>query len=224
MVKHLKDPRFKLVTDPKEAKIFWLTSAIREEDNALSSYGVQESECYFNYFKAEQALVSKDHIAQLVKSTLKDRSCIMETFDLAWELPCFIGAFQGRAKKGLDNTWIVKPTNLARSIDTWVCNNADQVVRLMETGPKIAQKYIDRPLTFQGRKFTLRYVVLLKSLLPLQLYRCNEFYTQFSNNKFNMSESTFLEYVTHFTVMNYGTALAMTNIRCEPWIEQFDAE
>lgn len=56
------------------------------------------------------------------------------------------------------------------------------------------------------------------------MYRCNEFYTQFSNNKFNISENTFHEYETHFTVMNYGTDKAMTNIRCEPWIELFDAE
>lgn len=222
--KYLNDARFKLVNEPKEAKILWLTTAIKEEDDALKAYGLEESECYFNYFKAEQALVDKAHLSQLVNKTLKDKSCIKETYDLAWELPCFIGAFLDREKKGLDNTWIVKPTNLARSIDTWVVNNVDQIVRLMDTGPKIAQKYVERPLLFQGRKFTLRYVVLLKSVLPLQLYRCNEFYTQFSNNQFDISESTFHEYETHFTVMNYGTAKAMTNIRCEPWIEQFDAE
>jgi len=37
-----------------------------------------------------------------------------------------------------------------------------------------------------------------------------------------MSEGTFLEYETHFTVMNYGND--MTNMRCEPFMEAFDKE
>jgi len=61
----------------------------------------------------------------MVNTTLKDKSCIKETYDLNTQLPIFVGSFQDRAKKGLDNTWIVKPTNLARSIDTWVTNNID---------------------------------------------------------------------------------------------------
>ena len=88
----------------------------------------------------------------------------------------FIGEFNEREKLGLDNTWILKPTNLARSIDTWVTRNVDQVCRLMETGDKIAQKYIEKPLTLGGYKFTLRYVVSLASLLPLRLYTHNEYY------------------------------------------------
>jgi len=58
--------------------------------------------------------------------------------------------------------------------------------------------------------------VLLKSLMPLQLFVTEEFYIRFSNNQFTMEESTFQEYETHFTVMNYGKD--MTNIRCEPFM------
>ena len=71
---------------------------------------------------------------------------------------------------------------MARSMDTWVTNNVEQICRLIETGPKIAQKYIERPITFQGRKIDLRYVVLLKSLMPLQVYVYEEFFIRFSNN------------------------------------------
>jgi tubulin--tyrosine ligase-like protein 12 len=92
---------------------------------------------------------------------------------------------------------------MARSMDTWVTSNVDQIVRLVETGPKIAQKYIERPITFKGRKIDLRYVVVLKSLMPLQVYVYDEFFIRFSNNKFTMAESTFHQYDTHFTVMNY---------------------
>ena len=37
-----------------------------------------------------------------------------------------------------------------------------------------------------------------------------------------MAETTFHEYETHFTVMNYGKQI--TNIRCQPFIEMFNEE
>jgi hypothetical protein len=38
-----------------------------------------------------------------------------------------------------------------------------------------------------------------------------------------MSESSFTDYSTHFTVNNYGEG-EMTNIRCEEFMKQFDEE
>lgn len=37
-----------------------------------------------------------------------------------------------------------------------------------------------------------------------------------------MAETTFQEYETHFTVMNYGKKI--TNIRCLPFMEMFNEE
>ena len=217
---YLTDPRFKLVDDYKDAKILWLSWEY--EQKKFVEWGLDLSTVYVNWFKNEGALVIKNHIANMINTTLKDRGCIMETYDLQGQLPVFIGAYNDRQKKGLENTWIIKPTNLARSIDTWVTNNLDQIVKLVDTGPKIAQKYIHRPITFKGRKIDLRYVVMMKSLLPLQLYIPDEFYIRFSNNQFTMEETTFQEYETHFTVMNYGND--MTNIRCEEFMKMFDEE
>lgn len=41
---------------------------------------------------------------------------------------------------------------------------------MMETGPKICQKYIEHPALFKGNKFDLRYVVLVRSIDPLEIY------------------------------------------------------
>jgi hypothetical protein len=66
-------------------------------------------------------------------------------------------------------------------------------------------------------------VVLLKSVLPLQVYVYEEFFIRFSNNQFTMAETTFHQYDTHFTVMNYD-GNKMTNLRSDPFMEQFDQE
>jgi tubulin--tyrosine ligase-like protein 12 len=145
---------------------------------------VDESTFYLNQFYYEAAYVNKHHLANLVRLTLTgdDREVIQETFVLNESLPVFVGRFQERAKLGLENTWILKPTNMARSMDTWVSANLDQMLRVSESGPKIAQKYIERPCLFRGRKFDMRFVLLVKSVLPLEVYTYEEFYTRHSNN------------------------------------------
>jgi len=74
------------------------------------------------------------------------------------------------------------------------------------------------------KKFDLRFVVLLKSVLPLEVYVYNEFYTRFSNNDFTMDEASFAEYETHFTVMNYKEGVAMTNLRYFDFEKQFNEQ
>ena len=109
-------------------------------------------------------------------------------------------------------------------MDTWVSSNLDQILRVSETGPKIAQKYIEKPCLFRGRKFDMRFVVLVKSVLPLELYVYDEFYTRHSNNSFEMDEGSFSTYETHFTVMNYSEGVTITNIRYFDFKKEFDQE
>lgn len=112
---------------------------------------------------------------------------------------------------------------MARSMDTWVTQNLDQIIRTVETGPKIAQKYINNTCLYYGRKFDMRFVALLKSLFPLEVYVYDEFYIRFSNNLFDMSESSFGEYETHFTVMNYREGVTLTNIRYFDFEKEFNS-
>lgn len=218
--------RFQLVDDPKEALIFWSTmdyySLVQSQMKGL----VDESKFYLNQFQFEAAVVGKHHLANLIRTTLGEADCqiIQETFVLNESLPAFVGRFQEREKLALDNTWILKPTNMARSMDSWVSSNLEQMLRVSESGPKIAQKYIERPCTFRGRKFDMRFVVLLKSVLPLELYAYEEYYTRHSNNSFDMDESTFSVYETHFTVMNYSEGVKLTNIRYFDFEKEFNAE
>jgi tubulin--tyrosine ligase-like protein 12 len=176
---------------------------------------VDESKFYLNQFQYEASFVAKNHLANLIRTILSYpfNEVIQETYVLNESLRGFVGRFQEREKLALDNTWILKPTNMARSMDSWVTSNLDQILRVSETGPKIAQKYIHNPCTFRGKKFDMRFVVLVKSVLPLEIYIYKEFYTRHSNNLFQMDESSFSTYETHFTVMNYSEGVKLTNIR-----------
>ena len=87
-----------------------------------------------------------------------------------------IGDYLVREEKGLDNLWILKPWNMERTIDTTVTGNLTAIIRLMETGPKICQKYIEYPTLFKGKKFDLRYIVLLRSLNPLEVFLADVFW------------------------------------------------
>ncbi|CAF4220136.1 unnamed protein product, partial [Rotaria magnacalcarata] len=89
------------------------------------------------------------------------------TFNLTYELSQFAVYFQYREDQQLDNTWIVKPINLTRSIDMSVTNSLDMIIRLPESGPKIACKYVSSPVLLkipemenQSIKFDVRYVIL----------------------------------------------------------------
>lgn len=68
---------------------------------------------------------------------------------------------------------------MARTIDTTVTGDLSAIIRLMETGPKICQKYIEHPALFKGRKFDLRYIVLVRSMNPVELFLSDVFWVYY---------------------------------------------
>ena len=86
----LTDKRFMFVDHPKKAKILWLTTDY-EQKNFLE-WGIDFDNVYVNYFKKEAALVIKNAIANMINSTLENKtiekdSCMQLTFDLESALP-----------------------------------------------------------------------------------------------------------------------------------------
>ncbi|CAI5945787.1 unnamed protein product [Closterium sp. NIES-64] len=96
----------------------------------------------------------------------------------------------------------------------------------VERGPKVCQKYISRPALFHGRKFDLRFLLLLKKLRPLEAYLLDVFWevrlrfllllkrlkplkaylsdvfwARIANKKYSQAEDSLSDFQTHFTVM-----------------------
>ncbi|KAM7532442.1 hypothetical protein Aperf_G00000133028 [Anoplocephala perfoliata] len=126
------------------------------------------------------------------------------------------------------NIWIVKPWNLGRGLGICISDNLDQIIRLNETGPKIASRYITDPVLFYREdisgwvKFDVRYVVYLKSVKPLQLYAHKVFWLRFANKQFSLDY--FDDYVKHFTVMNYREGDELFQLHYNDFIQKFESQ
>lgn len=90
-----------------------------------------------NQFPFENVVNVKDLLAVVCRRVPDSSKWLPITYNLTYEIVKFIKYFKQREEEGLDNHWILKPWNLARSIDMVVTNNLNQIIRYQETGPKV---------------------------------------------------------------------------------------
>ncbi|EDW08482.1 tubulin--tyrosine ligase-like protein 12 [Drosophila mojavensis] len=233
--KHLTASEFELVDSQEEADVLWLTSHYKN----FAEFARDTPHKFVNQFPFEYVITIKDLLAIVGRRAAQEHhnaatletypAWLPTTYNLSTELKEFVAYFQSRAAKRLDNHWIIKPWNLARGLDTLITNNIKQIVRLPITGPKIAQKYIERPVLFKRKeidalvKFDVRYVVLLKRVKPLEAYVHRKFFLRFANHAFSLDN--FDDYEKHYTVMNYQEDAQLHHIECDDflsmWQEQY---
>ncbi|TGZ61462.1 hypothetical protein CRM22_007976 [Opisthorchis felineus] len=126
------------------------------------------------------------------------------------------------------NLWILKPWNLGRGLGINISENLNQIIRLSDTNPLIASRYITDPVLFYREdidanvKFDLRYVVFLRSVHPLKLYVYNVFWLRFANKAFCLSD--FDDYNVHFTVMNYRENDILKQVHCDEFVQLFNEQ
>ncbi|KAH8319916.1 hypothetical protein KR074_009428 [Drosophila pseudoananassae] len=232
---NLTSPEFVLVNNEDEADVLWLTHHFK----TFEEFGEQFPKKFINQFPFEYVITIKDLLSIVGRRAAKEHhnsltldtypDWLPTTYNLSTELGEFASYYQAREAKGLDNHWIIKPWNLARGLDTHITDNIKQIVRLPATGPKIAQKYIERPVLFKREelegpvKFDIRYVILLKSVKPLKAYIHRKFFLRFANHPFSLDQ--FDDYEKHYTVMNYQEEVQLHHVKCEDflglWKEQY---
>ncbi|CAL5398452.1 unnamed protein product [Camellia sinensis] len=215
----LTRPEFEISTDPKDADIIWTGMQVDEEMKVAA--GLTDHQ-YINQFPFEACLVMKHHLAETVQKAYGCPDWLQSTYNLETQLTHLIGEYYVRKRDGLDNLWILKPWNMARTIDTTITGNLSAIIRLMETGPKVCQKYIEYPALFGGKKFDLRYIILVRSIDPLEIFLSDVFWVRLANNPYSLDKRSFSEYETHFTVMNYRGKL--NHMNTPEFVREFEKE
>ncbi|XP_038206579.1 tubulin--tyrosine ligase-like protein 12 [Zerene cesonia] len=225
---HLTSSTFEIVHNEVEADILWYTSHFK----TFKELSIDTPHKFVNQFPFEYVITIKDLLAIVARRFAHKTIDLSElettplwlptTFNMKTELPKLVAYYMQRKRLGLNNHWICKPYNLARGLDTYITDNLDFLCRLPLTGPKIAQKYIDNPVLFQRPdiglvKFDVRYVILLKSVDPTQVYVYNNFFLRFANKEYDLSN--FEDYEKHFTVMNYTEGAPLYKLLCEDFIK-----
>lgn len=91
VVDNLNDPtRYVFVKDPAEATILWTSLSY------IDIVQFKEINTFYNcQFNFEAALVTKNHLANLIRTTLspEDQHIIPESFVLDESLPAFVGRY-----------------------------------------------------------------------------------------------------------------------------------
>ena len=203
---NLKFPNLELTKDPKEADIVWLNANIWDmlEFNGIK-FKNEGKNVFINQFPYESIITMKSHLSNLIQSNLGLNDILGLSYDMRTELAEIIGNFYYNEDKGYENTWILKPINMSRSMDMLITDNLKEIIRAVETGPKICQKYICSPMLMNNKKFDLRFIIAVRNLLPLELYFYEKmFWIRSANKDYNKESLSFDDYEVHFTVMNYS--------------------
>ncbi|OMO67166.1 Tubulin-tyrosine ligase [Corchorus capsularis] len=211
---------FVITNEPKGADIIWTSVQVDEE--MKKAVGITDEQ-YVNQFPFEACIVMKHHLADTIQKAQGSPGWLQPTYNLETHLSQLIGDYCLHKRDGHNNLWILKPWNMARTIDTTVTDNLSAIIRLMETGPKICQKYIEHPALFRGKKFDLRYIVLVRSISPLEVFLSDVFWVRCANNPYSLEKHSLFEYETHFTVMNYG-GRRLNHVNTPEFVREFEKE
>ena len=221
--KYLTIEPYKKSEDINNCDAMFLLQYISDEKFSI----LKGTRAYIDQFEGQKALTLKHELYKTMKLVYGEeyKKILPETYDLTDfdDVKSFVVKYFQREKEEKENHWIVKPCNNTHGKGIGIFNNISPIIKTANSIPCIVSKYITNPLLFNGKKFDLRFIVLMKYDIMWEsqkpdVYLYNTFWTRFANNEFTLDDLT--AYETHFTVMNYGHHL--TKLLDTDFIEQFN--
>jgi len=87
---------------------------------------------------------------------------------------------------GVQNVWIIKASNSSKGVGITLFDKLSQVADC-KGSTRVLQKYIERPLLVEGKKFDLRCWVLVTDWNPLTIWLYDECIARFCSDPWNLS-------------------------------------
>ena len=216
---NLKSDKFEIVKNPEEADLHWI--GLNSVPDIKEYY---ENKRFINQIEGERCLTWKDLLYETITEFMGPVKFLPETFILTEpdQIERFIHKHKELENSNQSSVWIIKPFNLARASLMIVTDSLGEVLRHASIGPRLCQRYLWNPLTIFGQKFDLRFIVLLKSIKPFELFAYKVFWPRLSPKKWSLDD--FDDYERHFTVMNYRSPTKVTSKNWYHFVEQFEIE
>lgn len=216
---HLTSPHFEVVNNAEDADLHWI--GVTSVEDFKYYY---ENKVFVSQVENQTCLTMKDNLYKTVIEYKREEQLVPETFILTdpEEFTRFVCYDQVLRATNQSAVWMVKAFNQTRAALMMATESVGEVLRLATTGPRLAQRYIANPLTIFKKKFDLRFIVLLKSVKPLELFAYKVFWPRLAPKEWALED--FSDYERHFTVMNYKAPEKVTSKTWEDFVTQFAVE
>jgi hypothetical protein len=71
----------------------------------------------------------KHNLAETIQTVFGDTKFLQRTYNLEKELKVFVADYYDRESRAEDNLWIIKPPNMARSMDMIISDNLPALIK-----------------------------------------------------------------------------------------------
>ena len=139
------------------------------------------------------------------------------------------------------NMWIIKPINLNRGRCIQVLNDTDAIVEYLEKLQEmkklegennnnfkcehiLLQKYLERPLLYQGRKFDIRIWIMLISGQESCVYIFKQGHLKATCGQYDINSSSPFIHLTNYSVQKHNVDFSKIEIGNEISYEEFQEE
>ena len=139
------------------------------------------------------------------------------------------------------NMWIIKPINLNRGRCIQVLNDTDAIVEYLEKLQEmkklegennnnfkcehiLLQKYLERPLLYQGRKFDIRIWIMLISGQENFVYIFKQGHLKATCGQYDINSSSPFIHLTNYSVQKHNADFSKIEIGNEISYEEFQEE
>ena len=140
-----------------------------------------------------------------------------------------------------NNMWIIKPINLNRGRFIQVLNDTDKIVEYLQKIQEmkiiegdnnnnckcehiILQKYLEKPLLYQGRKFDIRIWILLIGGQESNVYIFKQGHLKATCNEFDINSSSPFIHLTNYSVQKHNVDFSKKEIGNEISYKDFQDE